>query len=52
MIEFDENDSTSVLYVKFFIAILTLLVVAYSTIRNGLKIIKSRKRKMGFVKGN
>lgn len=51
MIDFDENDSTTVLYVKLFITILTLLVVAYSTIGNGIKIIRVRKRKMGFVKG-
>jgi len=51
MIDFDENDSNSVLYIKFFIAILTLLVVAYSTIRNGIQVIKSRNRKMGFTKG-
>jgi hypothetical protein len=52
MIEFDERDSTSVLYVKLFITILTLLVVAYSTIGNGIKVIKLRNRKIGFGKGN
>jgi hypothetical protein len=50
MMEIDDNDSHIVIVIKITIIIVIMLVSGYSTLINGLKILKQRKKKIGFVR--
>lgn len=50
MIEIDDNDSNTIIFIKLSIAILTILVAGFSVIRNSYRILSQRNKKIGFSK--
>lgn len=48
--EIYENDSDTIIFVKMFIAVITLVVTGYSIVANCIKVLKFRKKRMGFGK--
>jgi hypothetical protein len=49
--EIDDNDSNTIIIIKLSIAFLTVMVMGFSIIRTGFKILKARKKGIGFTSG-
>ena len=51
MIEIDDSDTNTIVVVKLSITLLTVIVMGWSIIKTGLRILKQRKKSIGFMKG-